>query len=170
MRRIWDAARIEALRVLLAAGHSATGAAEMLSKRFGVAITRNMVIGIARRRGLKLDPPKRAAGPAPRPVKVKAKPPRVSPAPFRNPSPPVPPPIVLAIPVSARVSLIDLREGMCRFPIGEVRDEGFGFCGAPAVPGKSWCARCMSIVYEPSPARAARAGGGRVNFNAVGGE
>lgn len=135
----WDDARLEALRDMLEKGASSGHAAAMLSERFGADITRNMVIGMAARRGMKMASPKRAARPKPKPF---------------NPAPA--PKVTVAIPESARVSLHDLRAGMCRFPIGDPKDEGFGFCGAPALDGKSWCARCHSIVFQPARPRAAR--------------
>lgn len=36
----------------------------------------------------------------------------------------------LPLPESRRVSLLDLKAGVCRWPLGDPRDEGFCFCGA----------------------------------------
>lgn len=52
----------------------------------------------------------------------------------------------------ARVSLNDLDTHHCRFPVGEVGQSGFGFCGSDAIPGLPYCkdhaARCFSQVTQ----------------------
>lgn len=37
------------------------------------------------------------------------------------------------------VRLLDLRHSSCRWPLGGAWDHAEFFCGAPAVPGCSWC-------------------------------
>lgn len=39
--------------------------------------------------------------------------------------------------------------GDCRFPIGNPGDEGFHFCGAPAMPERPYCGRHCAIAYIP---------------------
>lgn len=46
----------------------------------------------------------------------------------------------LAIPFKQRRTLLELKEHHCRWPIGDVGDPDFFFCGAPHVPGSSYCA------------------------------
>lgn len=48
-------------------------------------------------------------------------------------------------------ALMGLEEASCRWPLGEVAEEGFGFCGAPRSRGS----------YCEAHRRAAYAGGGR---------
>jgi hypothetical protein len=45
------------------------------------------------------------------------------------------------------VTIIDLGEGMCRWPIGDPRSAEFAYCGAPAA--KSYCAGHRAIAYMP---------------------
>ncbi len=47
------------------------------------------------------------------------------------------------------VAFLDLRPGDCRWPIGDPRDGDFGFCGAPAQPGSSYCLHCHKLAYLP---------------------
>lgn len=56
-----------------------------------------------------------------------------------------------------KVALLDLEFGMCRFPIGDTRDENFGFCGDQQDTGSSYCRRHRSIAYESVEARRRRA-------------
>jgi hypothetical protein len=43
------------------------------------------------------------------------------------------------------VTLADLGDGMCRWPIGDPRSAEFAYCGAPAA--KSYCAGHRAIAY-----------------------
>lgn len=58
----------------------------------------------------------------------------------------------------ARKSLADLEGNECRFPVGDPKEQGFGFCALEIVPGKSYCAghlaRCVDTI--PSRPRAAK--------------
>jgi len=45
------------------------------------------------------------------------------------------------------VRLETLTSGMCSWPIGEPGDEGFQFCGEPAVEGKPYCAHHCAVAY-----------------------
>jgi hypothetical protein len=39
---------------------------------------------------------------------------------------------------------------LCAYPLGDPRTQEFRFCGSPdVVPGKSYCAACHAIAYEP---------------------
>ncbi len=44
------------------------------------------------------------------------------------------------------VPLVDLRPNMCRFPVGDPRDEGFGFCGHPMVD-RAYCQAHRRLCY-----------------------
>jgi GcrA cell cycle regulator len=37
--------------------------------------------------------------------------------------------------------------GACQWPIGDPVQPGFGFCGAPVVPGKPYCAQHCAVAY-----------------------
>lgn len=56
------------------------------------------------------------------------------------------------------VSLSDIEQGQCRWPIGEPADEAFRFCGVEAVllPGgrfRSYCAAHCAVAYIEVPRR-----------------
>jgi GcrA cell cycle regulator len=46
------------------------------------------------------------------------------------------------------IKLVDLLDNSCRFPRGDPKTPEFEYCGAPAVEGKPFCARCCRIVYQ----------------------
>lgn len=48
-------------------------------------------------------------------------------------------------PMSARMPPVK----QCQFPFGHVGEPNFRFCGAEAVPGRSYCAACCLIAYKP---------------------
>lgn len=45
------------------------------------------------------------------------------------------------------VSLMKLRDGMCKFPLGGMRDIVVRFCGEPAATGVSYCEKCRERVF-----------------------
>lgn len=49
-----------------------------------------------------------------------------------------------------RVTLIDLRNGMCRWPIGDPREDSFHYCGADADIPSSYCVAHRKVAYLPS--------------------
>lgn len=40
-----------------------------------------------------------------------------------------------------------LRDGMCKFPLGGMRDIVVRFCGEPAATGVSYCEKCRERVF-----------------------
>lgn len=46
------------------------------------------------------------------------------------------------------VKLADLKERMCRWPIGDPKDEKFGFCGCEALPELPYCEHHAKIAYQ----------------------
>lgn len=52
-----------------------------------------------------------------------------------------------------RVSLLDLTERVCKWPIGDPTDPDFHFCGLPAVPGKPYCAAHVAVAFQPMSSR-----------------
>jgi GcrA cell cycle regulator len=46
------------------------------------------------------------------------------------------------------VSLLDLNARMCRWPIGDPRDENFGFCGDRSVEGFPYCEDHAKAAYQ----------------------
>ena len=46
------------------------------------------------------------------------------------------------------VSIVDLREGTCRWPIGDPQDEEhFGYCGAPCELDRPYCGEHCAMAY-----------------------
>lgn len=54
---------------------------------------------------------------------------------------------------SRRVSLLDLTERVCKWPIGDPTEPGFHFCGLPSVPGKPYCAAHVAVAFQPMSSR-----------------
>jgi GcrA cell cycle regulator len=162
----WTDQRVELLKKLWADGLSASQIAAEIGN-----VTRNAVIGKVHRLGLSgraKTPPKANATSA-----VQARPRK----PSRPPSAPasivpeapnnvVVAPIVqrqsvvearpdrtghddVAIPMSERVTIMDLRESMCRWPMGDPTRSDFRFCGARCTPGIPYCTHHARIAYQP---------------------
>jgi GcrA cell cycle regulator len=158
----WTDERVELLRKLWNEGLSASQVAAEL----GAGITRNAVIGKIHRLGLA----ERAKAPsAPRP-RV-AKPPR-QPSQPRAHGPSVMGNVALAfaphahvaarpaleeevvIPMSERVTLMELREAMCRWPMGDPTTSEFRFCGAKSPIGAGpYCGYHARVAYQPAQDR-----------------
>lgn len=46
------------------------------------------------------------------------------------------------------VSLADLKDRMCRWPIGDPKEAGFSFCGCQAVPSLPYCDEHARVAYQ----------------------
>jgi len=162
----WTDERVELLRKLWNEGLSASQVAAEL----GTGVTRNAVIGKIHRLGLA----ERAKTPsAPRPRAAKA--PRAQQPAARAQSAPVMGNVALAysprpllatapridedvvVPMSARVTLMELRESMCRWPLGDPTAAEFRFCGAKSPAGSGpYCSHHAGIAYQPAQDRRRR--------------
>jgi GcrA cell cycle regulator len=159
----WTDERVELLKKLWSEGLSASAIAAELG-----GVTRNAVIGKVHRLGLS----GRAKAPAPqpqrrpKPTRVPSHPMRTTPAFVRgntalaadlSPSVAVDPEVTPApkhaqdvvIPLSERVTIMELREQMCRWPLGDPGREDFRFCGTKVGPGGPYCAHHAAIAYQP---------------------
>ena len=151
----WTEEVIETLTNLWREKKSASAIAVRLKEKFGAEVSRNSVIGKLYRLGLigqgqPANTPRRA----PKKARAGKTPPPPSPAP-----PPVTEdaitqfletreePILLA--ASERVTLLDLRPGVCRFPIGDPLSEEFTFCGAKCSAARSYCEEHHALSYVP---------------------
>lgn len=170
----WSGARVAQLKVLYAAGLSAS----QIAAEIGGGVTRNAVIGKTMRlklpaRGKRLESsvPNRiivrrpAPDPAPRPSPAPA--PRSSaPPPRRNQTNSLSEKIAIAEaepglperlkgekPDGTGIKFIDLTVNNCHWPKGDPLDEDFEFCGARAIPGMSYCSHHCRISYTPSANR-----------------
>ena len=163
----WTDERVEQLRKLWLEGLSASQIAAELAN----GITRNAVIGKVHRLGLSgrvKAPGPAAAGPArpkqtarpapPRPIApvvrgntALAMKPRIAPAPVERPYEEV------VIPISERVTIMELREAMCRWPMGDPTNPDFRFCGARRTDGGGpYCGPHSRVAYQPAQDRRKR--------------
>ncbi|KIU31936.1 GcrA cell cycle regulator [Methylobacterium radiotolerans] len=161
----WTDDRVAMLRRLWEDGQSASKIAAQLG-----GVTRNAVIGKVHRLGLAgrarggeeaatAVPPSKTVEietaiavvetQAPEPVAILAH----RPAPeFPAPAPAAAPaPVALA--VSERVTIMDLRESMCRWPLGDPTTPEFRFCGARSITGLPYCTHHAEIAYQPAAER-----------------
>ncbi|MCC3245599.1 GcrA cell cycle regulator [Methylocystis sp. WRRC1] len=160
----WTDERVELLRKLWSDGLSASQVAAEL----GPGITRNAVIGKIHRLGL-AERAKTAAAPRPRAAKAQR---QAAPQP-RAAGHVVHGNVALAfapqamvvaraqpqeeevvIPMSERVTLMDLRESMCRWPMGDPTTPEFRFCGGKSpIGGGPYCAYHARVAYQPAQDR-----------------
>lgn len=157
----WTDDRVALLRRLWEDGQSASKIAAQLG-----GVTRNAVIGKVHRLGMggRVKPGGEAqpANPkiveietaiavveteAPEPVAILSH--RPTPE-FSTPAPAAEP---VALVVSQRVTIMDLRESMCRWPIGDPTTPEFRFCGARSITGLPYCAQHAEIAYQPAAER-----------------
>ncbi len=162
----WTDERVERLRKLWSDGLSASQVAAEL----GPGITRNAVIGKIHRLGL-AERAKTAAAPRPRAVKAPRTQTTVIASAPRSAAHAVhgnvalafaPQAVVVArampeevvIPMSERVTLMELRESMCRWPMGDPTSPEFRFCGAKSpIGGGPYCSHHARVAYQPAQDR-----------------
>jgi len=165
----WTDERVDQLKQLWAEGKSASQIAGLL----GHGLSRNAVIGKVHRLGL--------AGRAKSPGLVSPRPRPSTPhsAGHRAPAPRLAPaaapritrgatalaiapgPVAdteletfesVVVPMSLRVTIVELKEAMCRWPLGDPATAEFRYCGSPAASGP-YCAYHGSIAYQPAQER-----------------
>lgn len=51
--------------------------------------------------------------------------------------------------VCERVTIMELRENMCRWPLGDPSQPEFRFCGGRSTPGAAYCPHHAGIAYQP---------------------
>lgn len=154
--RKWDDARVERLREMWSGALSAAEIATIFTLS-GFPLTRNAVLGKVHRlrlglRGSAEDGIERAwserkrVGKRVRPknptfgTRGKFQSPKPLPAtPIKEPPRP---------PVARMVSLLDLKHGDCKFPLGDPRNPDFGFCGAKRQAGLPYCEYHAGLAYR----------------------
>ncbi|MDD9923890.1 MAG: GcrA cell cycle regulator [Boseongicola sp.] len=174
----WTDERVELLKKMWGEGQSAS----QIAKELG-GVTRNAVIGKVHRLGLSNRataastpaPEKKAAKPAA--SKAKAAPksapkekvvevtvaPRKPIVPAGQPLPPQPSaneisPEALANvreveKTSKKISLMELTERTCKWPIGDPATEDFWFCGLSVQQGKPYCEAHVGVAFQPMSSR-----------------
>lgn len=155
----WDDARIEQLKKLWADGLSASQIAAELG-----GVTRNAVIGKVHRLGLS-GRAKAKPQPAARPrVKTVVKAPRAPSIAVRGnlavvayaesePEVMLKPREMVVIPISRRISIMELREGVCRWPLGDPLQPDFAYCGADSGVGRTYCEGHARMAFQPQAER-----------------
>ncbi|HWV96727.1 MAG TPA: GcrA family cell cycle regulator [Xanthobacteraceae bacterium] len=155
----WSDERVEQLKKLWEAGLSASQIAAELGN-----VTRNAVIGKVHRLGLsgRAKTPSSAA-PRPRKVRPAQQMMRVSRPVSRGNT-------ALAqafeveieadpiahdnvVPMSQRLTLLELNESTCHWPVGDPSNPEFFFCGGKALTGLPYCAHHSRIAYQPAADR-----------------
>ncbi len=169
MQPQWTDERVELLKKRWADGLSASQIAAELG-----GVTRNAVIGKVHRLGLsgrakpaassvsrmRAKPAGQARRPAPVPQRPQsfgvrgnvalAAAPAVAPRPAAAPRV-APLELVETTPlVCERVTIMELRENMCRWPLGDPSQQEFRFCGGRSTPGQTYCAHHAQIAYQPA--------------------
>lgn len=59
----------------------------------------------------------------------------------------------VVVPFSERVTIMDLREYMCRWPMGDPTTPEFRFCGGRSQTGMPYCTYHSRIAYQPAADR-----------------
>ncbi|GGH52204.1 GcrA cell cycle regulator [Frigidibacter albus] len=113
------------------------------------------------------EPPRPAPAAAPTPVQPAA-PVSVSPArkqivPAGQPLPPQPsageisPEALASVREvekrARRLTLMELTERTCKWPIGDPATDDFWFCGLGSIPGKPYCEAHVGVAFQPMSAR-----------------
>ena len=52
-----------------------------------------------------------------------------------------------------RISLMELTERTCKWPIGDPATDDFYFCGLPVQPGKPYCEAHVGVAFQPMSSR-----------------
>lgn len=163
----WTEERVELLKKLWADGLSAS----QIAGRLG-GITRNAVIGKVHRLGLAgrattsrlrsprlrhrmAQTPARPAAAAPARVQYRthgnvALKPVFAPVEQKTVALALVPSVIeeLDVPPMLRVDLLDLKENMCRWPVGDPQDENFHFCGCQKSGNGAYCEYHSRIAYQ----------------------
>ncbi len=144
----WTDERVAKLRELWDKGLSASQIAAALAE----GVTRNAVIGKAHRMNL-----------ASRPSPVKSDPKKKAKKTVEKKVAPAKPQAS-----GGKVSLLELTERMCKWPIGHPGEADFHFCGKPSAPTFPYCPEHCGQAYQvQQPRRDRRANRGRISATPV---
>ncbi|MGO4713109.1 GcrA family cell cycle regulator [Bradyrhizobium sp. 2TAF24] len=153
----WTDDRVEQLKKLWEAGLSASQIAAELGN-----ITRNAVIGKVHRLGLSgrakspssAAPRQRKARPAQHMMRISRPMSRGNTA-LAHAFEVEPDPVTYdnVVPMSQRLSLLELTEATCHWPVGDPGSNDFFFCGGKALTGLPYCAHHSRVAYQPASDR-----------------
>ena len=155
----WSDDRVEQLKKLWESGLSASQIAAELGN-----VTRNAVIGKVHRLGLSgrakapstAAPRQRKARPAQHMMRVARPVSRGNTAlahAFEVEMEPDPISFDNVVPMSQRLSLLELNEATCHWPVGDPSSPEFFFCGGKALAGLPYCAHHSRVAYQPAADR-----------------
>ncbi len=156
----WSDDRVEQLKKLWEAGLSASQIAAELGN-----VTRNAVIGKVHRLGLsgRAKSPataaprqRKAARPAQPMMRVARPVARGNTAlaqVFEVEAEPDPVAFDNVVPMNQRLSLLELNEATCHWPVGDPSSPDFFFCGGKALAGLPYCAQHSRVAYQPAADR-----------------
>ncbi len=174
----WTDERVETLKTMWGEGKSAS----QIAKELG-GVTRNAVIGKVHRLGLSnrtggagkapaKDKPAETAKPRARaetaPAAAPAEPAKPIPprrliVPAGQPLPPQPSANEISPEALAKVneiekkakkiSLMELTERTCKWPVGDPATADFWFCGLPVQTGKPYCEAHVGVAFQPMSSR-----------------
>ncbi|WP_315722489.1 MULTISPECIES: GcrA family cell cycle regulator [unclassified Bradyrhizobium] len=156
----WSDDRVEQLKKLWEAGLSASQIAAELGN-----VTRNAVIGKVHRLGLsgRAKSPataaprqRKAARPAQPMMRVARPVARGNTAlaqVFEVEAEPDPVAFDNVVPMNQRLSLLELNEATCHWPVGDPSSPDFFFCGGKALSGLPYCAQHSRVAYQPAADR-----------------
>lgn len=160
----WTEERVAELKKLWAEGHSAS----QIAKRLG-SVTRNAVIGKVHRLGLSgratpsrpVKRPPRLARPKPQhmPRPASAREGAVAGGP-REPQPLVETEAFVEpqrLPNGEMVTVMTVKDSMCKWPIGDPAESTFGFCGRQSDANSPYCAEHGRVAFQPAKKRERRA-------------
>jgi GcrA cell cycle regulator len=161
----WTDERVELLAKLWSEGLSAS----QIAAELGGGVTRNAVIGKVHRLGLS------GRGKAQAPATPRSRKPIRPADPDTAGEPPIQDAALLpvstagpqsevspeqagpqddvVVPLSERVTIMELRESMCRWPLGDPTTAEFRFCGAHAITGLPYCTHHARVAYQPAAER-----------------
>ena len=55
----------------------------------------------------------------------------------------------VVVPMSLRVTIVELKEAMCRWPLGDPTTAEFRYCGIQSAGAGPYCAHHGSMAYQP---------------------
>ena len=55
----------------------------------------------------------------------------------------------IVVPMSLKVTIVDLKESMCKWPLGDPTSTEFRYCGSPAYSSGPYCQHHGKLAYQP---------------------
>jgi GcrA cell cycle regulator len=59
----------------------------------------------------------------------------------------------VVVAMSLRVTIVELRETMCKWPLGDPSSSEFRYCGSPSHTGTPYCQYHGKLAYQPAQDR-----------------